>query len=77
MSESNYIKIYTGDFIMVQRIISDLEKIDISAIVKEENQSGLDPKIYGGQMLQEIYVHRDELDKAVLIVEEITSELKD
>ncbi|ULC58070.1 DUF2007 domain-containing protein [Flaviramulus sp. BrNp1-15] len=76
MHDSNYIKIYSGDIILVQRIISELGKVDINAVVKDQNESGLDPKIYGGHSLQEIYVHKDELDKAVLVVEQITSELQ-
>ncbi|MFD1162333.1 MULTISPECIES: putative signal transducing protein [Hwangdonia] len=73
MAESNYIKIFTGSLIDVQRIISDLEKIDISPVIKDQNESGLDPKIYGGHLLKEIYVHKDELDKARDIIENIDS----
>lgn len=76
MSDSNYIKIFTGSLITVQRIISDLEKENINAVVKEENESGLDPKIYGGHLLKQVYVHKDELDKAIEIVESITADLK-
>lgn len=76
MSESNYIKVYTGDLFIVQRIAQELEDIGISAVMKEQNESGLDPKIYGGHLLQEIYVHKDELDKAIFVVEKITKELK-
>ena len=76
MSDSNYIKVFTGSLITVQRIISDLEKEGINAVVKEENESGLDPKIYGGHLLKEIYVHKDELVKAVEIVESITANLE-
>ena len=35
MTDSNYIKIFTGNFIIVQRIVNELEKIDINAIIKE------------------------------------------
>ncbi|MFD1613572.1 putative signal transducing protein [Gelatiniphilus marinus] len=71
MSDSNYIKIFTGSLINVQRIISDLEKIDISPVIKDQNESGLDPKIYGGHLLKEIYVHKDELEKAHAIIKNI------
>tara|TARA_R110002049_G_scaffold46286_2_gene134711 strand:+ start:620 stop:850 length:231 start_codon:yes stop_codon:yes gene_type:complete len=75
MSDSNYIKIYTGNPVVVQRIVSELEKENINAIVKEQNESGLNP-IFGGHLLQQISVHKDELDKAVIVVENITSELQ-
>lgn len=77
MPDSNYIKIFTGSLITVQRIISDLEKENINAVVKDENESGLDPKIYGGHLLKQVYVHKDELDKAVEIVESYNADLKD
>tara|TARA_R110002096_G_scaffold30724_5_gene91369 strand:- start:4596 stop:4829 length:234 start_codon:yes stop_codon:yes gene_type:complete len=76
MSDSNYIKIYTGNLIIVQRIIQELEGIGINAITREQNESGLDPKIYGGHLLQEIHVHKDELDKAVKIIESINTDIK-
>ncbi|HEY5689252.1 MAG TPA: DUF2007 domain-containing protein [Yeosuana sp.] len=78
MKDSNYIKIYTGSFIIVQQMISALEEIGINAVVKDETESGL-ISIFGATNpnLQRIYVHKDELDKAVPIVEEISSNLKD
>lgn len=77
MSDSNYTKLYTGNLIIAQRIIQELEDIGINAIMREQNESGLDPKIYGGHLLQEIHVNKDELEKAVIAVENITSELQD
>ena len=78
MQDSNYIKIYTGDFIIVQRIISELEKDNINPIIKDQTESarlaGFGGGIFPG--FQEIFVNKDELDKAVLIVEQITSELQ-
>ena len=76
MSDSNYVKLYTGNLIIVQRILQELEDIGINAIKREQNESGLDPNIYGGHLLQEIHVHKDELDKAILVVQNITSELQ-
>ncbi|MFK2821073.1 DUF2007 domain-containing protein [Flavobacteriaceae sp. LMIT009] len=74
--ESNYTRIYTGSFVIVQLLISKLEEVGISPVIKEQNESGLDPKIYGGHSLSEIHVHKDELDKAVHIVEETIAEMK-
>jgi len=76
MSDSNYIKIFTGNLIIVQRIIQELKHIGINAIMKEENESGLDPKIYGGHLLQEIHVHKDELDRAAEVIESINLDTK-
>ncbi len=77
MTDSNYIKIYTGNFITVQRIIAELEAVGIIAIIKDETESG---RLAGFgasiQGLQEVHVNKDELDKAVLIVEKISTELQ-
>lgn len=69
---SNYIKIYTGNFIDVQRVYNALQNANITAILKDESESarlaGFGSSILG---FQEIHVHKDELDKAVPIVESI------
>ena len=67
--ESHYTRIYIGSMIIVQLLTSKLEDIGISPVIKEQNESGLDPKIYGGHLLKEIYVHNDELEKAVPVVQ--------
>lgn len=77
MFDSNYIKIFTGNLIITERLKQSLKDSDINAVIREQNESGLDPKVYGGHLLQEIYVHKDELDKAVEIVESITSKFQD
>lgn len=74
--ESNYTRIYTGSMVIVQLLSSKLEDIGITPIIKEQNESGLDPKIYGGHLLQEVYVHNDELDKAVSIVQTALAEME-
>lgn len=68
--ESHYTKIYTGSMVIVQFLTLKLEEINITPVIKDQNESGLDPKIYGGHVLQEIHVHNDELDKAVPIIQE-------
>ncbi len=74
MNASEYIKIYTGSFIITKLIISRLEEIGISPVVKDETESGrlagFGAAIPGSQ---ELYVHEDELDKAVPLVEEVRS----
>ncbi|MEP1486909.1 MAG: DUF2007 domain-containing protein [Algibacter sp.] len=80
MSNSNYIKIYSGSSIFVQRIVLDLENQNIFPVIKDETESaritGYINVISPDFQEQEIYVHKDELDKAILIVENITSELQ-
>jgi len=77
MTNSNYIKVFSGDFIVVKRIISDLEQEGITAVVKDETESGrlagFGGTIYG---LQDIYVHKDELEKATTIIESLNLELE-
>jgi len=74
--ESHYTRIYTGSMIIVQLLTSKLADIGITPVIKEQNESGLDPKIYGGHLLQEIYVHKDELDKAVTVVQNALAEME-
>ena len=78
MTESNYLKIFTGDFIIVQRIINELEKIDINAIVKDQTESARLAGFGGGIVpgFQQIFVHQDELDKANEVIENINSQLE-
>jgi hypothetical protein len=72
---SDYSLIYKGNLIITEHIIQSLKEAGINAIVKEQNESGLDPKIYGGHLLQEIHVHKDEFEEAQSIVKTLTSEL--
>lgn len=78
MPHSNYIKIFTGNFIIVQRIIDELKDANINAIVKDPTESarlaGFGGGIFPG--FQEIFVNEDELENAVEIVERINSELE-
>ncbi len=78
MFDSNYIKIFTGSFIEVQRIISDLKKVDIIPVVKDQTESARLAGFGGGIVpgFQEVYIHKDELDRAVEIVENINTSLK-
>ena len=75
--ETHYTKIYTGNFILVQLMVTKLEDIGISAIVKDESESG---RLAGFgasiQGQQELYVHNDELDKAVPVIENLRTEME-
>lgn len=73
----DFVKIFSGSFIIVQLIVDRLEGIGIKAIVKDESESGrlagFASSIPG---FQELYVSKDELDYAIPIVEEVNAELK-
>lgn len=74
--ETEYIKIYTGDFLTSQRIQQRLEDIGINAVVKNEDESA---RLAGFANpvpnLQDIYVHETELEKAKTVVDAIKSEI--
>ena len=77
MEESNYTKIYTGNFIITQLIVDNLQAVGISPVVKDETESAR----LGGfgtfnQGTQELYVNNDELDIAIPIVERVTAEMQ-
>ena len=73
----DYIKIFSGSFIIVQLVMDRLQSAGISAIVKDETESGrlagFAASIPG---FQELYVSKDEVDYAVPIVEEVSAELQ-
>ena len=75
--ESEYKKIYTGSFIIAQLIVDKLDAVGISAIVKDETESGrlagFGASISGSQ---DIYVNQEELNEALPIVESVTAELE-
>ncbi len=76
MTDSNYIKLFSGNFIIVQQLKNELEEININPIIKDETESG---RLAGfgsaisGQ--QEVYVHKDEVERAKDILELINSKL--
>lgn len=76
MENQGYIKIYSGNFIIAQRIRVELEQQGISPITKDETESarlaGFGASITG---LQDLFVHEDEFKKAKSIVERVNAEL--
>ncbi len=72
---SNYIKVFSGNFIEVQRMFQALEAENICAIIKDESESGrlagFGSSIHG---FQEIHVHKDELNRTTPIIENLSSE---
>ena len=73
----DYIKIFSGSFIIVQLVLDRLKGAGINAIIKDESESG---RLAGFgsaiQGFQELYVSKDEVDFAIPIVDEVNAELK-
>ncbi len=69
---SNYTKIFGGDSLVVQRLVGQLHKAGIEAVVKDEAESA---RLTGfaSSMLGEVdvYVNNDEVSTALKIVQEI------
>ena len=77
MSETQYVKIYTGNTIIVQLIKQRLEDAGINPIIKDEAESGrLAGFASAIPSFSEILVHGNELDKAVHIVEAVRSKME-
>ena len=77
MTDSEYIKIYTGGTIIVQVIKQRLEDEGINPIIKDETESGrLAGFATAMPSFPEIYVHESETDKAVRIVETVRGEME-
>ena len=77
MSTTEYTKVYFGNFILVTRVKDELEAAGIVPIIKDEGES---QRLAGyasmNQGYQEVYVHNDELDKAMLIVNRVKGEME-
>jgi hypothetical protein len=77
MTDSNYIKVFSGSFIIVQLAMDRLESAGINAIIKDEaglgTHSGFTVSNSG---YQELYVSKDELDAAIRIVEAVKADLE-
>ena len=77
MNDSEYIKIFSGSFIVAQLIVDRLHNIGISAIVKDESESGrLAGFASSIQDYQEVYVSKNEAEYAITIVEAVKDDLE-
>lgn len=70
MVDDNYVKIFSGTFIIVQLVLDRLESVGIDAIVIEESGGS------ASHGYQELYVAKEELDHAIPIVESVKAELE-
>lgn len=77
MRTTEYTKVFYGNFILVNRIKSELENIDIIPIIKDEGES---QRLAGyaslNQGYQEVFVHNDELEKAKSIIARVKAEME-
>lgn len=70
--DSNYTRIYFGNTIEAQKIVSRLKEIEIAAIVKDQAKSArmggfASPASVLGEV--EVFVHIDELEKAKKVLD--------
>jgi len=76
MTDTNYTKLFSGNFIVVQMLRDRLESVGISPIIKDESESG---RLAGFgasiQGFQELYVSNEEHLKAKAILDEVNREL--
>ena len=75
--ESHYVKIHSGNLLIVQLIKSNLEDIGIVPILKDDMQTGFTAVLatdYEG--LVEVYVHEDEMDKAIPVLQRTLAKLE-
>lgn len=77
LMDKDYIKVYSGNFIVTQFLVERLKDVEISPIIKDESESG---RLAGfGSSIpgfQELFVHSSEIDKAVPVVQSALAEMK-
>ncbi len=77
MNESNYIKVFSGTFIIVQLAMDRLESAGINAIIRDEAGLGRHSGFSSvNSDYQELYVSKEELDHAINIIEAVKSDLE-
>ena len=75
--ETHYTNIYTGSFIIAQLIQTRLEDIGIEPILKDDFKTGLRAVLVTDYpRLIEVFVHNDEVDKAVPVVQGVLAEMQ-
>lgn len=65
----DYLRIYTGSNIFVNMLQSKLKEIDVFPIVKDDLSSGTWGGFGGVPGMTQLFVHRDEYEKAKIIVD--------
>lgn len=76
MIETEYTKIFSGNFVIVQMLLERLKDAGIRAVIKDESESG---RLAGFgasiQGFQEVFVSKEELGRAVPIVAKVEAEI--
>ena len=77
MENSEYVKVYGGNFILANRVIAELQSIGIIPIVKDESES---QRLAGYASLdgghQDVVVRGDEYEKAMEVVNRVKAEME-
>ncbi|HLT54140.1 MAG TPA: DUF2007 domain-containing protein [Flavobacteriaceae bacterium] len=70
MSDSKFIKVFSGNIFEAERLKEALEAEGISPVVKNDNHIGVSAYLVTDyQELKEVFVHESEEEKALEIVE--------
>lgn len=78
MKDPDYIQIYTGNFAFVNRIVMELNAVNINPIIKDQSESAILGG-FGGTLapdFQELFVHKSEAEKALPIVASVIYEMQ-
>ena len=77
MSNTEYTKVFSGNFILASRIKDELERIGIVPVIKDEGES---QRLAGygsmNQGWQELFVGNEEVEKAKVIIDKVKTQLE-
>lgn len=72
----DYVRVYTGSTVMVKMLQSKLEEIDVFPILKDNLSSGTWGGFGGVPGMIQLFVHRDEHEKAKVVVDAALKDIK-
>ncbi len=76
--KQEHIRFFTGSLIEIQRLQMDLDENRIPSMIKNNFESGLRAGFYGGSPQQvELFIFKDDLDRAQIILEDFIRSQKD
>ena len=71
-SKDKYYRLFTGSSLLVLALVSQLDKEGIIPVVKDQGESA---RLAGfgitTPLLQDVYLHRDEIDKGEKVVKQL------
>lgn len=75
MASDFYKKIYTGESLVAQQIVTQLRGMGIEAIIKDEAESARLAGFASSMLGQvDLFVNKDEVEKATTVVEAVLKE---